>query len=153
MFLSGMPLRDNVKSAQDAALKSRNSASLSTLRMLWSGVRTEEINQQKELDDAGVVAVVWRQIKQLEDSQKDFAAGGRLDLTEKAKAEIAILAQYLPVQMNDDELEEAVKAEIEIARAAGSADVGRVIGRVMKSVKGKADGNRVRLAVERNIKS
>ncbi|MBP9695025.1 MAG: GatB/YqeY domain-containing protein [Candidatus Magasanikbacteria bacterium] len=144
-----MALRDDIQSAQTSAMKARQTETLSTLRMLWSAIRNEEINLRQELTDEEVVGVVSRQIKQLRDSATDFAAGGRIDLAEKANAEIKLLETYLPVQMSDDELDSVTKKIINDLSATGVGDVGKVMGNVMKQVKGKADGNRVRNIVTR----
>ncbi len=144
-----MALRDDIQSAQTSAMKARQTETLSTLRMLWSAIRNEEINLRQELTDEEVVGVVSRQIKQLRDSATDFAAGGRIDLAEKASAEIKLLETYLPVQMSDEELDSVTKKIINDLSATGVGDVGKVMGNVMKQVKGKADGNRVRNIVTR----
>jgi uncharacterized protein YqeY len=144
-----MALRDDIQSAQTTAMKSRQTETLSTLRMLWSAIRNEEINLRQELTDEEVVGVVSRQIKQLRDSATDFANGGRNDLAEKANTEIKLLETYLPAQMSDDELESVTKKIIADMSATGAGDVGKVMGSVMKQVKGKADGNRVRNIVTR----
>lgn len=125
-------------------MKKKDAASLGTLRLLWSAIRTEEINEKKTLDDDGVLAIVSRQIKQLLDAMKDFETGGRADLVERAKAELALLGAYMPAQMSDEELAATVRRVIADAVASGAKDIGRVMGAVMKEVKGKADGNRVR---------
>ena len=144
-----MALRDDIQSAQTTAMKARQTETLSTLRMLWSAIRNEEINLRQELTDEEVIGVVSRQIKQLRDSATDFVKGGRNDLAEKANTEIKLLETYLPAQMSDDELESVTKKIIADMSAKGAGDVGKVMGNVMKQVKGKADGNRVRNIVTR----
>lgn len=144
-----MPLRDDIQQAQTAALKARDAARLSTLRMLWSAIRTEEINQQAELSDEGIVAVVSRQLKQLRDSLADFERGGRDDLVAQARVEMQLLEAYLPAQLSDSDLETVVKRVITQTGVADQSGIGRVMGMVMKEVQGKADGTRVRVMVTR----
>ncbi|MEK7623709.1 MAG: GatB/YqeY domain-containing protein [Patescibacteria group bacterium] len=144
-----MPLRDAIKQAQEQALKARDTGKVSTLRLLWSNVRTEEINQRKELDDGGVVAVVARMIKQLKDSIVDFTTGGRDDLKTKAEAEVRLLEEYLPKQLSDEELEGIVKKIALEIGLSGQSQAGQVMGTVMKIVKGQAEGNRVREMVNK----
>ncbi|MFA5937392.1 MAG: GatB/YqeY domain-containing protein [Candidatus Paceibacterota bacterium] len=146
-----MGLRDDIQRAQTDALKMKESEKLSTLRMLWSAIRTEEINQRKELEDSDIVAVVSRQIKQLQDSLHDFRTANRTDLADKADKEIALLQTYLPKQLSDEELAAVVDRIVTDAKANGVADAGRVMGMVMKEVKGVADGNRVREMVAKRM--
>ena len=149
MMIRSMPLRDAIKQAQEQALKARDTGKVSTLRLLWSNVRTEEINQRKELDDGGVVAVVARMIKQLKDSIVDFTTGGRDDLKTKAEAEVRLLEEYLPKQLSDEELEGIVKKIALEIGLSGQSQAGQVMGTVMKIVKGQAEGNRVREMVNK----
>lgn len=146
-----MPLREQIQSAQKEALKDRDAERLSTLRMLWSAIRTEEINQQRELAEAEIVAVVSRQIKQAQDALQDFERGARQDLIQKAKLEIDLLRGYLPAQLSDEELLAVVDQILGSASFTGAPDIGRVMGLVMKEVKGQADGNRVRALVAKKL--
>lgn len=115
--------------------------------MLWSAIRNEEIEKLRELSDEETQAVVGRQMKQLADALKDFETGGRADLVAQTKQELQTLATYLPAQLPEDELRRIVEASIREVGATSAADVGKVMGAVMKAAKGKADGNRVRSLV------
>lgn len=147
-----MALRDDIQRAQIEAMKEKDSAKRETLRLLWSVIRTEEINKRAELDDAGTIAVISRQMKQLEDALKDFTAAGRSDLIAKANAEKQILSAYLPSQLSDEDLKNVVERVIGSFGAATMADSGKIMGAVMKEVKGVADGNRVRDMVSKILK-
>ncbi len=127
-------------------MKNRDTATTAVLRVLWSQIRNEEINKQHELTDEEAIAVAARQVKQLTDALGDFRNAGRTDLIEQTEGELQILTKYLPAQLSDDELATAVR---EAVQASGVSDIGKVMGLVMKTVKGKADGNRVRAAVEK----
>lgn len=144
-----MSLRDRVQAQQQAALKGGVKAALSTLRLLWAAIRNEEISVGHPLADEEVQSVVARQVKQLTDAQADYERGGRVDLVEKNKAEINLLAAYLPAQLSETELEAVVRRVIGEVGAKGSGDLGRVMGVVMKVAKGQAGGDRVRAIVAR----
>lgn len=139
-----MGLRDELQRAQQEALRGKQAEVLATLRVLWSSIRTEEINQRKELSDEEIVAVIARQVKQSHDALSDFTKGGRADLVAKTEQEIALLQSYLPKQMTDEEIRAVVSRVIASSGAVGAKDVGRVMGLAMKEMKGTADGNRVR---------
>ena len=143
-----MSLRSDIQSAQKQALIEKDSLRLDTLRMLWSGIRNEEIQKRVsdvgELNDEQVQTLIARQVKQLTDANLDYAKGGRTDLVEKTDKEIQVLTAYLPTALTDDELLAVVKQVIAENVNAGKSDIGRLTGAVMKEVKGKATGNRVR---------
>lgn len=143
-----MPLRVNILDAQKEALKQKEEAKLATLRMLWAVIRNQEIEKgHKELTDEEVQKVVAMQIKQLKDAAVDFAKGNRQDLVEKSEAEIKVLQVYLPKQMTEAELKILVEKVIKDSGLSGMQATGKIMGLVMKEVKGQADGNRVKEAV------
>jgi len=142
-----MSLRETILSAQKEAMKNRDESRVAILRMLWSAIRNAEIdNGHKELSDEEIQKVISTQIKQQKDAIVDFTRGNRQDLVDKANSEIAVLQSYMPEQMGDAELEELVKKII--SENVGGVS-GKVIGVAMKEIKGRADGNRVRLLVEK----
>ncbi len=140
-----MSLRDQIKEAQVEAMKTKNQARLNPLRMLWSAIRNADIDNKEPLSDEAIVGVVQKQVKQLKDAVSEYEKGGRTDLQEAALAEIAVLEAYLPAQIPDEDL----KARIQkvIASLGDVKDVGKVMGAVMKEVRGEADGARVRAMV------
>jgi uncharacterized protein YqeY len=111
--------------------------------MLRSAIEYEEVARGKELDDAGVLEMVARQVKQHNDSIEMFRRGNRPDLFEKEEAELAILKSYLPPQLSHNELVNLAKEAIAQVGAKGPQDKGKVMGRLMPQVKGKASGNDV----------
>jgi uncharacterized protein YqeY len=139
-----MSLKQKITDAQIIAMKSKETETLSTLRMLLSAIKNVEIEKRKELDDNEIIEVVARQVKQLKDALKDFEAGGREDLVQKTNKEIDLLEKYLPEKISDNELSEIIKSVIAETGASSPADLGKVIGAVMKKVKGRVDGNVVR---------
>lgn len=143
-----MTLRNTIFEDQTAAMKARDEARLSTLRMLTAAIKNAEIEKKRELSDDEAQDVVARQAKQLSDAMKDFESGGREDLLTKTKAELGVLRAYLPKQLGDDELRAVVEEVVAQTGATSAADMGKVMGAVMGKVTGQADGNRVRALVE-----
>lgn len=137
-----MSLRNTIQEAQKIAMKEGKKDSLSTLRMLWSALRNAEIDKGSEMVDEEIQQLITRQVKQLKDACSDFEKGGRSDLIEQSKKEVAFLSQYLPEQFSDDELLTLVQSVI--AKNTGEKNTGVIMGAVMKEVNGKADGKRVR---------
>jgi uncharacterized protein YqeY len=139
-----MSLRSEIQEKQYAAMKTGNAKLLNVMRFLMSAVKNEEIQKKAELNDEEVQNLISKQVKQLKDALKDFQAGGREDLVEKTQEEIEILSEYLPKQLSDDELASVIEKVIKDVDAKTPQDAGKVMGQVMKEVKGKADGNKVR---------
>ncbi len=140
-------------------MKERRTEELSTLRMLIAAMRNKEISLRPafaeasagrqdgraELTDGQITEVISSEIKKRRDSVEAYQQGKRQDLVDKETHEIKILEKYLPAQLNDEELEKIIKEII----AAGVQDFGKVMGRAMAKVKGKADGNRVGALVKK----
>ena len=120
---------------------------VSVLRLLRSAIEYEEKARRKELDDDGVVEIVSRQINQRNDSIEQFRKGNREDLAEKEEAEIVILRTYMPPQLSREELTGLAKEAIAQVGAQGPQDKGKVMGRLMPQVKGKAQGSEVNQVV------
>src|SRR3989338_8870037 len=137
-----MSLASIITENMKAAMKAKDSATLSTLRLLISAMMNKKIDVQHELSDAEVQEVVKSQVKQLKDSIESFKAGGREDLATSTQTEIFVLEQYLPAQMGDEELTKIVKEVVEKSGATSKADMGKVMGAAMAAVAGRADGSR-----------
>lgn len=139
-----MSLRQEISEAQVTALKGHDEKSLSILRIIWSAIKNVEIDKHHELNDEEVETVVSQLNKQLLDALKDYQTAGREDLVLKANFEISLLKKYLPEQLTDEQLMVIAKKIVVDSGLKGAGEVGKVMGMVMKEVKGKADGNRVR---------
>jgi len=138
-------LKDTITADQTQAMKDRDEIKLSVLRMLSAAIKNEEIAQQgKELSEEAVQEVVVRQAKQLTESIKDFARGGREDLVAKTQGEVDILQTYLPEQMSEEELKNIVQKVLADNDLNEVSQMGQAMGMVMKAVKGQADGNTVK---------
>ncbi|MBI4778994.1 GatB/YqeY domain-containing protein [Candidatus Falkowbacteria bacterium] len=143
-------LLEQINSDLKAAMIAKDAFSLSVLRMLIAAMRNKEITLRKdgkaELADEQVSEVIGSEVKKRRDSAEAYSRGGRPELADKENAEIKILEKYLPEQLSDEELEKVVKEIIAAAGAgnlpAGEAGFGKVMGRVMERVKGKADGGK-----------
>lgn len=122
------------------ALKSGNKFEAATLRGLKSAIKYAEIDKGSELDDAGILDVVVKQAKQRRDSMTEFEKAGRTDLVEQEAAELAILEQYLPAQLSEDEIKARVQAVIDELGVTDMKGMGQVMQRIMADLKGQADG-------------
>lgn len=141
-----MPLLQQLQQDQLTARKEKDAQRLSILQVILAAIKNEQINQQKELTDEEIEKTVALMVKRLKDSISDFEKAGRHDLLDKTQKEIAILESYLPKQMSPEELDAIVKATID---ELGAKEIGKIMGAVMPKVQGKADGTRVREAVQR----
>ena len=145
-------LNDKVNGDIAAAMKAKNAARLSALRMLKAAIMNKGVEKGHDLDDAEVLQVVSSLVKQRRDSIEQFAKAGRTDLVAKETGEITVLEQYLPPAASADEIEAAVSAAIAATGAASPKDMGKVMKAVMPKLAGKnADGKAVNDAVRRTL--
>ena len=140
-----MSLKDKLTADMKDAMKAREAGKLrlSVIRLVRGAIRQQEIDGQKELSDEDVLGVISKEVKQRRDSIEDFKKGGRDDLVAEAEAEIAILMEYLPQQLSEDEVRNLVKEAIAASGAASPKDMGKVMKELMPKVKGRADGKLV----------
>ena len=134
-------------------MRARDRERLETLRFLKSQIQLAEKNSLKELDDSGVTDVITKQAKDRRESIEMFGQGGRDDLVEKEQTALAVLQEYMPEQMGPDAIEELARQVIAEVGATGPSDRGKVMGRIMPQVRGKADGSEVNAAVSRLLES
>ncbi len=135
------------------AMRARARERLETLRFLKSQIQLTEKNNLTELDESGVTDVVAKQVKDRRESIEMFGQGGRADLVAKEEASLAILLEYMPEQLGDDEIEVLARQAIADTGAAGPGDRGKVMGRIMPQVRGKADGSQVNAIVSRLLEA
>ena len=128
------------------AMRARDVLRRSVLRYLRSEIHNAEIAQQKELDDKGVLAVLSRQAQQRRDSIEAYEGANRQDLVEREKGELAIILEYLPQQLTRAEIDSLVEQAIAETGASGPSDMGKVMGRLMPQVRGRAEGRDVSAA-------
>ncbi len=132
-------LKDQITNDMKSAMKARETDRLAAIRLLLAAIKQREVDERITLDDAAVVAVVDKLIKQRRDSINQYEQAGRDDLAAAERAEIDVLSPYLPAQMSADEVAAAVKAAIAQTGAAGPADMGKVMGVLKPQLAGKTD--------------
>jgi uncharacterized protein YqeY len=143
-----MTLKEQITEDMKTAMRAKDSERLGTIRLLLAALKQKEVDERIELDDAMVVAIVDKMVKQRKDSIAAFTTGGRADLADKEAAEIKVLEVYLPQRMNADETVAAVKAIVAELGASGPGDMGKVMGVVKTRLAGKADMGQVSAAVK-----
>lgn len=143
-----MSLKDQITEDMKTAMRAKDSERLGTIRLLQAAMKQKEVDERIVLDDAAVVAIVDKLIKQRKDSITAFEGAGRQDLADKEKAEMAVLQAYLPERMSAEETLAAVKAIVAEICASGPGDMGKVMGVVKTRLAGKADMGQVSAAVK-----
>ena len=138
-----MTLKSRLDDDLRSAMKSGDSLRRNVIRYLKSQVHNQEIADQSELDDGGVLRVLTRQAQQRRESIRAFEEGGRADLVDQESAELEIIMEYLPEQLTDEEIRELVDQAVIEAGAQGPGDMGKVMGRLMPRVGGRANGREV----------
>ncbi len=136
-----------------AALKARQRERLSAIRLLMAAIQQKEIDERKPLDDAAVIAVTERLIKQRRDSIEQFQAAGRTDLVDKETAELELLKQYLPQPLSQEEVASAIEAAIAATGASGPQAMGKVMAALKAQLAGRADMTRVSALVKARLGS
>ncbi|MCY1233468.1 MAG: GatB/YqeY domain-containing protein [Pseudomonadota bacterium] len=143
-----MTLKEQITEDMKTAMRAKDSERLATIRLLLAAMKQKEVDERVELDDAMVIAIVDKMVKQRKDSIAAFTTGGRIDLADKEAAEIKVLEVYQPQRMSADEVATAVKAIVAELGAAGPGDMGKVMGVVKTRLAGKADMGQVSAAVK-----
>jgi len=134
-----MILKNRISDDMKAAMRARDAERLSAIRLLLAAVKQKEIDERVELDDAQIVGVVDKQVKQRRDSIAQYEQAGRQDLAERERAEIDVLSAYLPQQAGEAEIAAEIDAAIAAAGAAGPQDMGKVMGLLKTKLAGRAD--------------
>ncbi|GAB6987810.1 GatB/YqeY domain-containing protein [Nocardioides pyridinolyticus] len=148
-------LKDKLRADLTTAIKARDEVRSSTLRMVLTAITNAEVagKEAKELSDDDVITVLSSEAKKRREAATAFAEGGRTEMAEKETAEAAILADYLPTQLSEEEIAAIVTAAVEQTGAAGEGmkAMGKVMGVVQPQVKGRADGGAVAAEVRRQL--
>ena len=143
-----MSLKDQITEDMKTAMRAKDSERLGTIRLLLAACKQREVDERIVLDDAAVVGLVDKLIKQRKDSIAAFESAARQDLADKEAAEITVLQAYLPQRMSADEVLAAVKAIVVELGASGPGDMGKVMGVVKTRLAGKAEMSAVSAAVK-----
>ena len=138
-----MSLQERLLEDLKDAMRQKDELRRSTLRLIRADIQNEEIALHKSLDDAGVTNILSRQARQRQESIAEFQRGDRSDLVEREEAELAIIRQYMPQQLTRDEITELARQAIAEVGATGASDMGKVMGRLMPQLRGKAEGGEV----------
>jgi uncharacterized protein YqeY len=146
-----MSLKDQITDDMKAAMRAKDSERLTTIRLLIAEIKRKEVDDRVELNDTQVLAVVEKMIKQRKDSITQFENGGRQDLADKEKAELAILAAYMPAGLSDEEVAAEVAAAVAASGAAGPQDMGKVMGILKPKLAGRADMTAVSAQVKKAL--
>jgi uncharacterized protein YqeY len=146
-------IKDKIEEDMRRALVTRDKVKLSVTRLLKSEIRYKEIEKGAKLSDEDVISVLSSSIKRHKDSIEQFQKGGREDLSAQEKAELEIIWEYMPKQLEEDELFEIVDEAIKEAEVSDPSGLGKVMKIIMPKVKGMADGKRVNELVSSKLKS
>jgi len=138
-----MSLKDQITEDMKTAMRAKEATRLGTIRLLLAAIKQREVDERVVVDDAGVLAIVEKLIKQRKDSIEQFAKAGRDDLVAVEQSEMVILQDYLPEQLSDAEIAAAVSAAVRASGASGPQDMGKVIGILKPQLAGKADMGKV----------
>jgi len=134
-----MSLKERIQDDMKAALRAKDSARLSAVRLLLAAVKQREIDERVELDDAAITATVEKLVKQRRDAASQYEAANRPELAAGERFEIEVLSAYLPEPLSDAELDEAIAAAVGECGATGPADMGRVMALLKPRLAGRAD--------------
>jgi uncharacterized protein YqeY len=136
-----------------AAMRAKDGARLSAVRLLLAAMKQKEVDERVELADADVLAIIEKMLKQRRESIAQFEKAGRNDLAAAEKFEVGVLSGYLPQQLSEGEIAQAVAAAIAEAGAASARDMGKVMGLLKPRLAGKADMGRVSALVKSKLQS
>jgi len=136
---TAMTLKDQITEDMKTAMRAKDSARVGTIRLLQAALKQKEVDERVTLDDAAVIAIVDKLIKQRRDSIAAFTQAGRQDLADKEAAEMQVLQAYLPARLSADDIAAEVRAIVAELGAQGPGDMGKVMGAVKARLAGKAD--------------
>jgi uncharacterized protein len=134
-----MTLKSRITDDMKAALRAKDAARLSAIRLLMAAIKQREVDERKEMGDADVLAIIDRMVKQRKDSITQFEAGKRMDLADAERAEVVVLSTYLPQPLSDTEIDAAIVAAIARTGAAGPAGMGKLMAELKPQLAGRAD--------------
>ena len=146
-----MTLKDRITEDMKVAMRAKDTPRLSTVRMLLAAMKQREVDERIVLDDAAVLAIVEKMIKQRRESIAQFEAASRNDLADNEKFELSVLSAYLPAQMGEAEIADAIAAAVAESGAAGAKDMGKVMALLKPRLAGKADMGKVSAQVKAKL--
>jgi uncharacterized protein len=134
-----MTLKARITEDMKAAMRAKDSARLSTIRLLLAAIKQREVDERREMTDADVLVIIDKMVKQRRDSITQFEAGKRQDLADVEKAEVTVLQDYMPQQLTEGEIDTAIADAIALTGAAGPAGMGKVMAELKPKLAGRAD--------------
>ncbi|MBB6675575.1 GatB/YqeY domain-containing protein [Cohnella nanjingensis] len=143
-----MNLADRLNEDMKQAMRAQDKFRLTTIRMIRAAVKNQEIELRRPLEDNEVLDILSREVKQRKDSLQEFGKAGRDDLASTVAAEIDIITEYLPKQLDEEEIKAIVTQTIQETGASSKADMGKLMGALMPKVKGRTDGKLVNQIVQ-----
>ncbi|MFA5241062.1 MAG: GatB/YqeY domain-containing protein [Sulfuricella sp.] len=146
-----MSLRERITEDMKAAMRAKDVPRLSAIRLLQAAIKQREVDERIELDDAQVVAVIEKMLKQRRDSISQYEAAKRNDLADVEKFEVSVLQAYMPQALSDAEVEQLVVNAIAASGAAGVKDMGKVMAAVKPQVAGRADMGQVSALIKAKL--
>ena len=146
-----MSLKTQLTEDMKTAMRAKDQVSLSTIRLINAAIKQFEVDERTEADDAKVISILTKMVKQRKDSAKIYTEAGRQDLADKENAEIEILNRYLPQMMSAEEIKTVVEAVIAETGASGMADMGKVMGVLKTRLAGKADMGEVNKVLKTSL--
>lgn len=144
-------LKERINADMKSAMREKDKARLGTIRMLQAAIKQREVDERIELDDAQVLAVLDKMVKQRRDSIEQFRQAGRDELAEKEEFELGVLQDYLPAALGDEELDALVNEAVEASGAESVRDMGKVMGILKPKVQGRADMGAVSAKVKARL--
>ena len=146
-----MSLKQRLTDDMKAAMKGGDKASLGVIRLVQAAIKQREVDERIELDDAQVLAVLEKMVKQRKDSVSQYEGAGREDLAAIERAEIVVIERYLPAKLDEAAIAAAIEAAIASTGAAGPADMGKLMGVLKPQLAGQADMGQVSALVKRRL--
>lgn len=134
-----MGLKEQITEDMKAAMRAKDTAKLSAIRLITAAMKQKEVDERVELDDAMILVILEKMVKQRKDSISQFEAGGRQDLADIEKAELAVLSTYMPASLSEAEIQAAVAAAVAETGASGPQDMGKLMGVLKPKLAGRAD--------------
>ncbi len=146
-----MPLKQQLTDDMKAAMKGGDKDTLGVIRLVNAAIKQREVDERVELDDAAVLAVLEKMVKQRKDSVNQYEAAGREDLAAVERAEIVVIERYLPAKLGEAEILAAIEAAIAETGASGPADMGKLMGVLKPRLAGQADMGQVSALVKKKF--
>ncbi len=134
-----MTLKEQITEDMKSAMRAKEAERLGTIRLLLAAIKQREVDERITVDDAGIITIIEKLIKQRKDSIEQFQKAGRTDLVDQESKELGILQAYMPAQLSEAEVQAAIQKTISSLGAVGPQDMGKVIGALKAQLAGKAD--------------